>query len=178
MVLQVIYVALLHCLQCRITSKQCLTEGPENDEGQSCLYSSQWAVQRGFSHITVGINIAAGAATCQTLCFGPRWVLVLRRMSHANRQFKTAVRLYVSFWCFSCLRTWKQTLVFAFSTSRFFGSPLKVRSWKLKVLTCAGPWVCIWKHLLPPLCNPMTGPLCSILGQRPWQRRALSPVTL
>lgn len=99
-------------------------------------------------------------------------------LSRANRQFKAAVRLYVSFWCFSCLRTWKQTLVFTFSTSRFFGSPLKVRSWKLIVLTCAGPWVCIWKHLLSPLCNPVTGPLCSILGQRPWQRRALLPVTL
>ncbi len=45
--------------------------------------------------------------------------------------------------------------------------PLKVKSWKLKVLTCAGPWVCIRKHLLPAVCNPVTGPLGDILGRRP-----------
>lgn len=54
-------------------------------------------------------------------------------------------------------------LVFAFSTSVFFRSPLKVKSCKFKVLTCVGPWVWLQMHLLPWLCNPVTG-LCCLEG--------------
>lgn len=67
---------------------------PQNHQGQSSVYSTQ----RCFLRLAANINIAAGTATCQTLCRSPRWVLVLSRTSHANRQFRAAVRLYMSFW--------------------------------------------------------------------------------
>lgn len=38
-------------------------------------------------------------------------------------------------------------------------SPLKVWSWKQKVLTCAGPLVCIVKHPLPARWNPCDRPV-------------------
>lgn len=140
---------------------QNLTQGPKKDEGHSCSCSRQWEVQRGFWHLAASINIAAGAATCQTLCLSPRWVLVLCGISHANRQFRVAVRLYKSCQSFSYPRTWVHCRCSLLALQGSLGPAIKMRSWKLKALACVGPWVCIWKHLLPTPCNLVTGLLCS-----------------
>lgn len=153
--------------------------GTQKGSGQPCLFWLQWVDQEGFSRIAVNINIAAGAATHQALCFSPRWALVLCRKSHTNRQFKAPVRLCMSCWCLFCPRPWKWTLVFAFSTLRSFGSPPK--SEELEAQSVDLCWS-LGMHLKAPLaysvCNPVTGLCYGILGQRPWQERGWSPVTL
>ena len=128
-------------LRCKRAPKQYFTAGPRktkvshiqhNGQFRQAFHTLHWAsiLQQGQQHVKL-FALAPGGLLCSTGCPTPTDSLRLPSDSICHPDASPAQG------------HGRKTLVFAFSTSRSFGSLLKVKSWKRKVLTCTGPWVCI-----------------------------------